>query len=237
MFNFANQKILVIGGSSGMGLATAKLAAASGAEVTIASRSADKLAAAAKTIDGSVTGKVLDVTSDKSVEDFFADSPVWNHVIVTGSDVTIAAVRELPLATAHAAFNSKYWGFYRVARSAKIAPGGSLSVIAGFLATRPAAGRALMGSINAALESLVQGLALELKPVRVNAVSPAVTETEMWSAMSQEARDAMFAKVCATYPAGCVGKAEDIARQLLLLADTRSATGTIVTLDGGASIA
>jgi NAD(P)-dependent dehydrogenase (short-subunit alcohol dehydrogenase family) len=94
-----------------------------------------------------------------------------------------------------------------------------------------------MGAINGALESLVQGLALELKPVRVNAVSPATIDTEMWSAMSDDARNAMFAKVTATYPAGCVGKPEDIARQLLLFAGTKYATGTIVTLDGGASIA
>jgi NAD(P)-dependent dehydrogenase (short-subunit alcohol dehydrogenase family) len=94
-----------------------------------------------------------------------------------------------------------------------------------------------MGSINGAIECLVQGLALELKPVRVNAVSPATIDTEMWSGMPKDARDAMFAKVRATYPAGCVGKPEDIARQLLLLAATKYATGTIVTLDGGASIA
>jgi NAD(P)-dependent dehydrogenase (short-subunit alcohol dehydrogenase family) len=151
--------------------------------------------------------------------------------------VKIAAVRELPLETARASFESKFWGFYNVARAANITPGGSLTVIAGFLATRPAAGRALMGAINGALESLVQGLALELKPVRVNALSPGMVETEMWSGMTIETREAAFAKVRATYPAGCIGQPEDIARQILLLAATPFATGTIVTLDGGASIA
>jgi len=92
-----------------------------------------------------------------------------------------------------------------------------------------------MGAINAALESLVQGLALELKPVRVNVVSPAMVDTDMWG--SKEEREAMVAKVGATYPAGRIGRPDDIARQLLLLAATEYATGTIVTLDGGASIA
>jgi NAD(P)-dependent dehydrogenase (short-subunit alcohol dehydrogenase family) len=138
---------------------------------------------------------------------------------------------------AAAAFDSKFWGFYRVARAARVRPGGSISVVAGFLATRPAPGRALMGAINAALESLVQGLALELKPVRVNAVSPAVVDSEMWAGMAPEAREAMFAKAGAAYPAGRVGQPDEIARQLLLLAATGYATGTVVTLDGGASIA
>lgn len=237
MFDFTDQKILVIGGSSGIGLATAQLAAAMGAEITIASRSQEKINGAKKLIGTDIKGQQIDLTNDQSVEAFFANGTVWDHVVVTGSQVKIAPVRELPLDMAHAAFDSKFWGFYRVARSVRIRPGGSLGVVAGFLATRPVAGRALMGAINAALESLVQGLALELKPARVNAVSPAVINTEMWHEMPQAARDAMFEKVSAAYPAGCVGQPEDIARQLLLLAGTAYATGTIVTLDGGASIA
>jgi len=237
MFNFTGQKVLVIGGSSGIGFATAKLALSLGGQVTIASRSADKVAAAVASLGARVIGRVIDVTDDQSVHQFFADATIWNHVVVTGSQVRIAPVRELPLDVARAAFDSKYWGFYRVARAVQIAPGGSLGVVAGVLATRPVAGRALMGSINGALECLVQGLALEMTPVRVNGVSPAMVDTEMWSGMPPEAREAAIAKASATYPAGCIGTPEDIARQLLLLAATKYATGTIVTLDGGASIA
>jgi NAD(P)-dependent dehydrogenase (short-subunit alcohol dehydrogenase family) len=237
MFDVAGQNVLVVGGSSGMGFATARLAAVMGAAVTIASRSEEKVRAATGSIGARAAGRVIDVTNDEGVAAFFSDGTVWDHVIVTGSQVKIGPVRELPIETARAAFDSKFWGFYRVARAARIRPGGSLGVIAGFLATRPASGRALMGAINAALESLVQGLALELKPVRVNAVSPGMVETEMWQEVPEDARQAMFEKVRATYPAGCVGQPEDIARQLLLLAATPYATGTIVTLDGGASIA
>lgn len=237
MIDLAGQRVLVIGGSSGIGFATAKLAAELGAAVTIASRSGDKVAAAAKAIGPDVEARPLDLTRDAAVEAFFSAADAFDHVIVTGSQVSMAAVRDLPLDTARAAMDSKFWGFYRVARAAKIAPGGSLSVVSGFLAGRPAAGRALMGAINAALEALVRGLALELRPVRVNAVSPAVVVTEMWSGMSEEARAAMFDRVSAAYPAGRPGEPVEIARQLLLLAATGYATGTIVLLDGGASIA
>jgi NAD(P)-dependent dehydrogenase (short-subunit alcohol dehydrogenase family) len=229
MFDFTGRRVLVIGGGSGIGFATARIAAELGARVVIASRTPEKIDAA--------TGRQLDVTVDEAVEAFFSDGQVWDHVIVTGSQVSMSAVRDLPMDDAYAAMASKFWGFYRVARWAPIAPGGSLSVVAGFLATRPTAGRALMGAINAGLESLVQGLALELKPVRVNAVSPAVVATEMWDGLSPEARAAMFEKISAAYPAGRPGHPDDIARQLLLLAGTPYATGTVVTLDGGASIA
>ena len=235
MFDFSQQKILVVGGSSGIGLATAKLAGEMGAAVTIASRSQDKVRAAAAKLK--VAGQVLDLTQADAVERFFSGGAVWDHVIVTGSDVKMAAVKTLPMLDAMAAMDSKFWGFYRVARAAQIRPGGSLGVVAGFLATRPTSGRALMGAINGALESLVQGLALELKPVRVNAISPAVVDTEMWHGLAPEARQTMLATLAEKYPAGTVGQPLDIARLLLLLAGTPYATGTIVTLDGGASLA
>ena len=237
MLDFTGQKLLFIGGSSGIGFATATLATELGGQATIASRSADKVSRAAEAIGKATTGRVIDVTSNESVDNFFADGVMWDHIIVTGSQVSILPVRKLSVESAQAAFDSKFWGFYRVARVANIRPRGSLSVIAGFLATRPSAERALMGAINAALENLVKGLALELKPVRVNAVSPAVVDTEMWGGTSKEQRDATFAKLAATYPAGRVGQPQEIARQLLLLAGTEYATGTVVTLDGGASLA
>lgn len=235
MFDFSGQKLLVIGGSSGIGLAVARIGGELGARVTIASRNVEKVRSAAARLNAE--GRTLDVTKAQAVEQFFADGTVWDHVIVTGSDVKIAAVKTLPMADAAAAMDSKFWGFYRVARAAQIRAGGSLGVVAGFLATRPTAGRALMGAINGALECLVQGLALELKPVRVNAVSPAVVDTEMWHGMAPEARQTMLASLAEKYPAGTVGQPEDIARLLLLLAATPYATGTVVTMDGGASIA
>ncbi len=237
MIDLAGQRVLCVGGSSGIGRATAQLALAQGAEVTLASRSQDRLAAACAALGPGARAAVLDVTDAAAVEAFFADGPAWDHVVVTGSDVRIAPVRELPPADALASFDSKFWGFYRVARSARIRPGGSLGVVAGFLATRPAPGRALMGAINGALESLVRGLALELRPVRVNAVSPAMVRTEMWDTLTEAARAEAFARAAAAYPSGCIGEPQDIARQLLLLAATPYATGVVVTLDGGASIA
>jgi len=237
MSEFTGQKILIIGGSSGIGFAAARLAAAQGAQVCIASRSGAKVEAAVRALGGGASGWTIDLTSDDSVAARLGGGEVWDHVIVTASEVQMAPVREQPMDAARAAMDSKFWGFYRVARTASIRPGGSLGVVAGFLATRPAAGAALMGAINGALEALVQGLALELKPVRVNAVSPAVVASEMWDGMDAGDRAAMYESLAERYPAGRIGQPEDVARQLLLLAAIPYATGTRVTLDGGATIA
>jgi NAD(P)-dependent dehydrogenase (short-subunit alcohol dehydrogenase family) len=100
-----------------------------------------------------------------------AEGP-WDHVIVSAAQTPTGPVRTLDLADAEAAMESKFWGAYRVARAAKIKDGGSLTFISGFLSVRPSAGAVLQGAINAALEALARGLALELAPVRVNTGPP-----------------------------------------------------------------
>jgi len=97
MFDFSDQHVLVIGGSSGIGFSTAAIAASLGATVTIASRTEDKVKRAARAIGPRATGRVIDVTTDASVDSFFAEGRVWDHVVVTGSETTILPVRTSPL--------------------------------------------------------------------------------------------------------------------------------------------
>jgi NAD(P)-dependent dehydrogenase (short-subunit alcohol dehydrogenase family) len=124
-----------------------------------------------------------------------------------------------------------------VARSAKIVDGGSLTLVSGFLAVRPSATSVLQGAINAALESLVRGMALEFSPVRVNAVSPGMIRTPLWNGMEAEKREALFASVAEKLPARRAGEAEDIANAILYAAATPFTTGSTITVDGGGSIA
>ena len=233
----SNTRFLVIGGSSGIGLATARLAAAEGARVTIASRSREKLAAALATIEGDATAAELDTGDGDAVARFFAGGRRFDHITVSAASTPTGAVRTLSLEDARRAMESKFWGAYRVARAADIAEGGSLTFISGFLSVRPSGGAVLQGAINAALEALAQGLALELAPVRVNAVSPGLIETPLWSAMPDEKRRAMFEGAAQRLPARRVGRADDIARAVLFLATTPFATGTTERVDGGGAIA
>jgi NAD(P)-dependent dehydrogenase (short-subunit alcohol dehydrogenase family) len=236
MFSFTNQDVLVVGGSSGIGLATAKAFAAAGARVTIASRSADKLDAAVQELGGEAKARVLDTGNAQAVEDFLS-AHTWNHVVVSAAKTPSGPVRQLSLEDAHKAMESKFWGAYRVARAARIKDGGSLTIVSGFLAVRPSATSVLQGAINAALESLVRGMALEFSPVRVNAVSPGMIRTPLWSGMDAEKREAMFAAVAEKLPAKRAGEPEDIANAILYAAATPFTTGSTITVDGGGSIA
>lgn len=232
-----NTRFLVIGGSSGIGLASAKAAAEAGAAVTIASRSQDKLDAAVTAVGGNARAVVLDTRDDAAVERFFAGDAPWDHIVVSAAQTPSGPVRTLGLSDAKAAMESKFWGAYRVAKAAKIAEGGSLTFVSGFLSVRPSATSVLQGAINAALEALARGLALELAPVRVNAVSPGLIATPLWSGLPEEKREAMFAGAAQRLPARRVGQAEDIANAILFLASTPFATGSTVRVDGGGAIA
>jgi NAD(P)-dependent dehydrogenase (short-subunit alcohol dehydrogenase family) len=232
-----NTRVLVIGGSSGIGLATAAAASEAGASVTIASRSQDKLDTALASIGGSPRAVVIDTRDEAVIERFFTQETAWDHVVVSAAQTPTGPVRTLSLADAKAAMDSKFWGAYRVSRAAKIKDGGSLTLISGFLSVRPSASSVLQGAINAALESLARGLALELAPVRVNAVSPGLIATPLWSGLAAEKREAMFAGAAAHLPARRVGQPQDIANAVLFLATTPFATGSTVRVDGGGAIA
>lgn len=237
MDELKSARMLVVGGSSGIGLATAIQAARAGASVAIASRSRAKLDAALTHVGGNARAVVLDTGDEAAVERFFAGEDGWDHVVVSAAQTASGPVRTLGLVDAKAAMESKFWGAYRIARSAKIRDRGSLTFISGFLSMRPSASSVLQGAINAALEALARGLALELAPVRVNAVSPGLIATPLWSRMSEDKREAMFADAAQRLPARRVGQPEDIANAVLFLATTPFATGSTVRVDGGGAIA
>lgn len=236
MFSFQDQAVLVVGGSSGIGLATAQAFAAAGARVTIASRSAGKLAAAAAGIGHGVEWAELDTADNDAVEALLG-SRRWHHVVVSAAQTPSGPVRKLSLDDARDAMESKFWGAYRVARAANIVEGGSLTLVSGFLSVRPSGSSVLQGAINAALESLVRGLALEFSPVRVNAVSPGMIRTPLWDGMDDEKREALFKAVAEKVPAKRIGEAGDIANAVLYAAATPFTTGSTILVDGGGAIA
>jgi NAD(P)-dependent dehydrogenase (short-subunit alcohol dehydrogenase family) len=230
----AGKKIVVIGGSSGIGLATAELAKSQGADVVIASRSAAKLDPVAERLK--VTAIPTDVISDESVADLFKRTGPVDHVVLTAAQLRTGPFKTVAMEDVRATMEGKFWGAWRVAREAEIRPGGSLTLVTGFLSVRPRPNSAIISAANGALESLARALALELAPVRVNAVSPGVIDTPIRSAMPEAARKEMLAKTAAALPVGRVGMAEDIARQIASFMSNGFATGSIVYLDGGALI-
>src|SRR5262247_2141942 len=210
---FKGKKVVVVGGSSGIGLATAEMAKHEGADVIVASRNVAKLDAVAEKLNA--VAIPADVTSDASIVDLFRRCGPVDHVVVTAAQLRTGPFKTVTMDDVRATMESKFWGAWRVARSAEIRAGGSLTLVSGYLSTRPRPGAAIVGAVNGALESLTKSLALELAPVRVNAVSPGTIDTPIRASMPEAARRDMLAKTAATLPVGRVGASEDIAQQIL----------------------
>jgi NAD(P)-dependent dehydrogenase (short-subunit alcohol dehydrogenase family) len=228
------KKVVVVGGSSGIGFSAAELAKAEGAEVIIASHNAERLKTAAQKL--SVKGIQADVTSDESVASLFGACGPVNHVVLTAAQLRSGPFKTVSMEDVRGTLEGKFWGAWRVAKSAEILPGGSLTLVSGYLSVRPRPNSAIVGAANGAIESLARSLALELAPVRVNCVSPGIIDTPIRAAMPEAARRDMLAKTAASLPVGRVGVGEDIARQILAFMTIGFATGSIVYIDGGALI-
>src|SRR3984893_3920442 len=225
------KKVVVVGGSSGIGFSTAEMAKREGAEVIIASRNAERLAAAADKLNA--IAMPADVTSDESVEILFRSCGPVDHVVVTAAQLRTGPFKTVKKEDVRATLEGKLWGAWRVARAADIRPRGSLTLVSGYLSIRPRPNSAIIAVANGALESLARALALELGPVRVNCVSPGIIDTPIRAAMPEAARLDMLAKTAASLPVGRVGLGEDIAQQILAFMTIGFATGSIVYLDGG----
>jgi NAD(P)-dependent dehydrogenase (short-subunit alcohol dehydrogenase family) len=227
----AGKKVVVVGGSSGIGYATAELAKAEGADVVIASHNAERLKAAAGKLG--VKAIAADVTSDDSVANLFRECGPVDHVVVTAAQLRSGPFKSVAMEDVRGTMEGKFWGAWRVARAADIRAGGTLTLVSGFLSIRPRPNAAIIGAANGALESLARSLAIDLAPVRVNCVSPGLVDTPIRAAMPEAARKEMLAKAAASLPVGRVGEGEDIARQILVFMTNGFMTGSIVYLDGG----
>ena len=228
----AGKKVVVVGGSSGIGLSTAELAKREGADVIVASRNAAKLDPIAERLNAIAIP--TDVTEDKSVANLFKSSGPVDHVVVTAAQLRTGPFKSVSMEDVRGTMESKFWGAWRVARTAEFRASGSLTLVSGFLSVRPRPNSAIVSAVNAALESLSRALALELAPVRVNCVSPGIIDTPIRAAMPEAARKEMLAKAAASLPVGRVGQGEDVARQIVACMTNGFMTASTIYLDGGA---
>lgn len=233
MLSLEGKRVLVVGGSSGIGLGAAKLIAEAGARLTIASRSADKLAAAKDSLHGDVETQTLDGTDDDAVRTFFAETGTWDHVIGCAGAGGRGRIDEIDMATAQNAMNEKFWLYFRLARFGHFAPDGSLTLVSGEIAHKPVPGGSVISAVNAAIEGLTRGIAVDLAPVRVNTVCPGIIDTPMWDRMGEDAKQKMYAATAEALPVKRIGTAEDVGQAIVYLMTNPFSTGTVVMLEGG----
>jgi NAD(P)-dependent dehydrogenase (short-subunit alcohol dehydrogenase family) len=229
---------VVVGGTSGIGLATARRLADHGATVHVTGRSRERLEAAAKT-DGRLHTHQCDGTSAEDVERFLASvGRVDWLVLALSGGAGAGAFRSLDLGVLREAFEAKFWGHVTTTQRAlaHLADDGSITFISAGSARSAITMTAGLAAVNGALEAMVKPLAVELAPIRVNAVSPGVVDTPWWSGMPDEARAAYFAQAEQALPIGRIATAEDVAEAVVLAAVNPNLTGTVIESDGGARL-
>jgi NAD(P)-dependent dehydrogenase (short-subunit alcohol dehydrogenase family) len=239
MSSIAGQHVVVLGGTSGFGFATAQAAAAEGARVSIASRSAEKLRNALDRLGNAASGASVDVTDKSALEAFFFKLGTFDHLALTVGDAMIGKpILEVTEAEARAAFEVRFWGQFHAVRAAYpyISRSGSITLVSGLVSKRPMPGRGIYSGVASGLEGLVRSFAAELAPVRVNGVCAGVVETELWHRLPEAERKATFAQIAARLPVGRVGKPEDIAEAYLYLMRNGFSTGDTIVVDGGMAL-
>jgi NAD(P)-dependent dehydrogenase (short-subunit alcohol dehydrogenase family) len=235
--------VVVIGGSSGMGRAVARRCLADGTRVVIGGRSRDRLEAARADLvhaDPAAAGRVDAVTVDlgdqADVARLFDQVGTLRHLVVTAADLPYGPVSTLTEDALMRGVRSKTLGPYFAAQQAapRMADGGSITFTSGIAAYRPLPGGSLAATVNGAIESMVRAFALELAPLRVNAVSPGWVDTPIWDALATpETRHARLAEMGARLPGGRIATPDDIANAIAFLMGDAFLTGTVMHAEGG----
>jgi NAD(P)-dependent dehydrogenase (short-subunit alcohol dehydrogenase family) len=234
--NLQDKTVVVLGGSSGVGLAVVQTAAAAGARVVAAARDESRLQLALGGLGERVRGLALDATDRPTIDAFFDRVGPVDHLVLTLSGGEGAgAFAELDLQALRRGFEAKFWPQLQAAQSGLrvLQRGGSLTFVTAVSARMARPGLAGLGAINGALEAMVGSLARELAPSRVNAVSPGVIDTPWWDKAPPEMKRAVFEEQQQTLPVGRVGRPEDVAHTVRFLMENGFVTGTVIPCDGG----
>ena len=235
--SLTNNRIVIIGGTSGIGLATAHAAIEAGAKVIIASSRQSSIDAALGELSADATGHALDVLDPVAVKAFFDEVGEFDHLAYTaGESLSLMPVEGMNIDQARGFFQVRFFGALNaVSIAAKhIRPDGSITLTSGSARTRPGAGWSVASSLCGATTSLAGALAVELAPLRVNVVEPGIVRSPLWSGMSAQEQQAMYDQQAATLPAGRVGEVDDIAQAFLYSMTQSFMTGTSIPVDGGA---
>jgi NAD(P)-dependent dehydrogenase (short-subunit alcohol dehydrogenase family) len=235
--NLNKQRIVVLGGTSGIGLAVAKAAAAEGAEVVVGSSSEGRVSEALAVLGQGATGRAVNLSDEAAMRAFFEWAGPFDHLAYTAGEPLQLLGLDADLAEVRKFFELRYWGALAAAKHAhaSIRSGGSMVFTSGTASARPLGpGWAAASSICGAMEGLTRALAVELKPLRVNCVAPGVVKTALWSGMPDADRDALYAGEAARLPVGHAGEPEEIAEGYLYLMRQTYVTGHVLFTDGGA---
>jgi NAD(P)-dependent dehydrogenase (short-subunit alcohol dehydrogenase family) len=246
------QRVVVVGGTSGMGLGGVRAALALGAEVVVAGRRPVAERRPVLGADGNGNGDgdadegsrvshaVVDVEDESSVRALFDATGPLDHLFVTAAPApgSWGTFIDQDVAGARRYLDGKFFGSWACARYAAplLRPGGSITFLTGVAAVRPRPGSAMVTATFAALEAFARALALDVAPVRVNTIRPGFTDSDMWAFMGDDERDALRRQVREALPAGRIGTVEDIGQAAAFLMTNPYVTGAVLEVSGGESL-
>jgi NAD(P)-dependent dehydrogenase (short-subunit alcohol dehydrogenase family) len=233
MTSLKDRRVLVVGRGSGIARAVTLAARAAGATVVVAGRDEEALATAYD--DPDVTAAAVDLTDEASVAALAERLGRVDHVVSTASARARGAVGELAHDVVLRSVDVKVLGPLLLAKhfAPRMPEDGSFVFFSGSSARKPATGMLAVGATNAAVDALTRGLAVELAPIRVNAVSPGTIDTGAYDALGEEKKAALFASRAATSPARRVGRPEEIAEAVVFALGSTFLTGVSLGVDGG----
>ncbi|KLD76915.1 SDR family oxidoreductase [Xanthomonas hyacinthi] len=230
------EHIVIVGGSSGIGFATARQLLALGHKVTITGRNEQQLAVAKDRLSGDLAALVLDAADTARLPGAFARIGAFDHLVLAlGSGKGAGPFASVSLAEVRQGFEEKVFPHFATAQAAlpTLRKDGSITFISAVTAQAAMPGTAGIGAANAAVAALVPILAAELRPLRVNGVSPGVIDTPWWDFLTDEQKTSLFADYAAKTPAGRVGQPQDVAQAITFLIANSFIDGHVITCDGG----
>ena len=230
------KRVVVLGGTSGIGLAVVQAAAREGATPVVVSRDQTRVDATVALLPAGAEGFAVDVADEAAVKDLFKRIGPFDHLVFTaGESLQLNTLAEMSLVAARQFFETRYWGALTASKygAPLIRTGGSIVFSSGSAGARPQPGWALGASICMAMEGLTRALAVELAPVRVNLVTPGFVRTPLWRNIPEADREAMYAAAGEKLLVGRVGEAAEVAETYLFLMRQGFATGQSFVVDGG----
>jgi NAD(P)-dependent dehydrogenase (short-subunit alcohol dehydrogenase family) len=232
------QRLVVVGAGSRTGRELAKAASAAGATLVLAGPDPRKLEWTAGELSGPCEALALDLTDEQSIADFAGRVGRFDHLVSTAAVPANGPLKDLELADVQRAFSAKVIGPLLLAKhlAGQVSEHGSFTFFSGVAAWRPAPARTVMATTNGALAFLVQALAVEIAPVRVNAVSPGIVDTGSWDGLGAD-KEAFLRQVAERNPARRVGSPQDLVKAVLYAIDNPYVTGTVLHVDGGGRLA
>jgi NAD(P)-dependent dehydrogenase (short-subunit alcohol dehydrogenase family) len=234
MASLANTTVVILGGSSGIGLATAKAAKAEAARVVITGRSPERLQQAKVQLGNQVQTAALDVLDESGTRALFAELEHVDHVFITAGAVLFDPKLATEAESIRPALDTRFWGAFNAAKfaAARMGAGGSITFMSGAAAIRPIRGASVATASCAAVEAFARALAVDLAPTRVNAVQPGLIDTPFLDSLGDR-RNAFMAEYSKRLPVGRPGRAEEVADAVVFLMKNGFVTGITLTIDGG----